>query len=235
MYAKTNEDLLDAYLDIDFKDKEVFSVLASSDQVFTARYLDAKKVDAFDINRLTLYYFYLRLWSIKYDDKLYPDMSDKSNEWLSRLLNKVRPQSGLERRALDFYKLHSIYKTDIENLFYAVEGQEEGRTLYTKADELKDCTSSDLEFRTLNLFERNAFDDKYDIALISNILEWADNDPEKLENACENLDSLLKKDGIIICSDLIYRPPHDIDREQEIFSKSFDCEKKGKSYIYRKK
>ena len=41
--------------------KEVLSVLASSDHVLTARYLEAKKVDAFDNNRFTLYYFYLRI------------------------------------------------------------------------------------------------------------------------------------------------------------------------------
>ena len=65
LYYQANENLVD-FLDVDFASKDVFSVLASSDQVLTARYLDAHKVDAFDFNRLTLNYFYLRIWSLQY-------------------------------------------------------------------------------------------------------------------------------------------------------------------------
>ena len=77
MYYRTNEDLVEAYLDTDFQGKEVLSVLASSDQVFTARVLEAKTVDAFDKNRLTLYYFYLRLWTLKYEKELYPHILER--------------------------------------------------------------------------------------------------------------------------------------------------------------
>ena len=50
VYYMTNEDLVDVYSDMDFRGKDVLSVLASSDQVLTARFLDAKTVDAFDKN-----------------------------------------------------------------------------------------------------------------------------------------------------------------------------------------
>ena len=39
VYYRTNEDLVDMYRDIDFEGKKVHSVLASSDQVFTSRFL----------------------------------------------------------------------------------------------------------------------------------------------------------------------------------------------------
>ena len=52
IYYKANEDLIDLCLDVDFADKEVLSVLASGDQVFTSRLLDTKKTDAFDYNYL---------------------------------------------------------------------------------------------------------------------------------------------------------------------------------------
>lgn len=234
VFYKTNEDLLDIYLDIDFYDKDVLSVQASGDQVLTARFLDAKNVDSFDINRLTLYYFYLRLWSIKYRDRLYPEVED-GNKWMKRLIREVEPGSEMEKKALDFYKMHLKKNTNIENMFFAIEAQEKGKTLFTKAEELKDNLSPKLRFKEMDLFKKNKVNRKYDIALISNILEWAKNDDKKLETACDNLDRMLNKDGVVVCSNLIYRTMFDKDRERDIFSKSFDCERKGRSYIYRKK
>ena len=51
VYYRTNEDLDTIYRDLDFHKKKVLSVLASGDQVFTARYLGAEQVDSFDKNR----------------------------------------------------------------------------------------------------------------------------------------------------------------------------------------
>ena len=175
VFYKTNEDLLDIYLDIDFYDKDVLSVQASGDQVLTARFLDAKNVDSFDINRLTLYYFYLRLWSIKYRDKLYPEVED-GNKWIRKLVSEVEPNSEMEKKALDFYKMHLKKNTNIENMFFAIEAQEEGKTLFTNAEELKDNLSPKIKFKEMDLFKKNKTNRKYDIALISNILEWAKND-----------------------------------------------------------
>ena len=90
IFYKCNEDLVDYLGEIDFAGKEVFSVLASSDQVFTAQYKKAKKVDAFDKNRIALYYYYLRLWSIRYRDEFYPRILD-NNSWLKSLLKEVKP------------------------------------------------------------------------------------------------------------------------------------------------
>ena len=52
MYFKTNEDL-DYISDIiNFKNKRVLTVLASSDQLFLARTNMAKRIDTFDKNKL---------------------------------------------------------------------------------------------------------------------------------------------------------------------------------------
>ena len=74
------------YLDI--RDKNVMTVLASSDQLFTFNSLGAKEVDAFDHNILTIYYYYLRKWSIKYNDQLYPEfVMENDYERLKKLLS----------------------------------------------------------------------------------------------------------------------------------------------------
>jgi len=74
----------------------------------TARLLDAREVDSFDYNRLTLYYYYLRVWTIKYTNLLYPDIL-KNNRWLYKLLKMVKPTSEEELRALQFFKKHVIH------------------------------------------------------------------------------------------------------------------------------
>ena len=236
IYYKTNEDLVDAYLDTDFKDKEVLSVLASSDQVLTARYLDAKRVDAFDKNKLTQYYFYLRLWSIKYQKELYPKIYGKDGMvWLSRLLSLVKPENKNEKKALFFFKKHLMLKTNLENLFFDEIIQPMGCTLYQKAEELEDCLSPELDFQSMNLFIPQRKEKEYDIVCISNIIDWARNNPTVLRVIAKNLSQMTKKGGVVIGSNLVYRSRIDNEEETLLFSPYFEREDKPYSYIYHKK
>ena len=60
LYFNSNEDL-DALLSkFDFRDKDILTVLASSDQLFYFYDKGARIVDTFDINKLTFYYYFLR-------------------------------------------------------------------------------------------------------------------------------------------------------------------------------
>ena len=234
MYYQTNEDLVDPILDVDFYHKDVFSVLASSDQVFTARYLEAKTVDAFDYNRLPLHYFYLRLWSLQYKNLLYPDILD-SNRWLASLLRLVKPTNDDEYRALVFFRNHLRDNTVLENLFYDIYAQPIGKTLYTKPEELKDCLSPELRFYHLDMFKEYNIKRTYDIILLSNIIEWARGDKKRLEIAKNNLHRLLNPDGVVICSNLIHQNDKQFKEEQDIFSDLFQFEDKQTAYTYTKK
>ncbi len=235
VFYKTNEDLVDPYLDVDFKDKDVFSVLASSDHVFTARYLEAKSVDAFDFNRLTLYYFYLRLWSLRYRRELYPKIMDGDNEWLYYLLSWVQPRNKQETYAKNYFERHVHDNTEMDQLFYDVEAQPEGRTLFTKPEELSGCLSPDLTFYPINLLEEFHLPKQYDIGLVSNILDTSKVTPEKLQIAYENLDRLIRPGGSVICSKLHYRTPEEMEIEKRIFEKSFEFIPKEEGYVYQKK
>lgn len=166
IYYQTNEDLFDTYLDTEFEGKEVLSVLASSDQVLTARYLGASKVDAFDRNRLALYYFYLRIWSIEYKDELYPLILNGNRTWLKELLKLVKPRNEKEQKALEFFKRHINEHTRLENLFYDIDAQPKGDTIFRKPRELEDCTSPDLDFFDIDLFRDFYTETSYDILLI---------------------------------------------------------------------
>ena len=233
-YYQTNEDLLDTYLDVDFYDKDVLTVLGSSDQVLTARFLDARRVDAFDKNILTKYYFYLRLWTIKYMNKLYPNVYD--NRFLKELLARVNPETKEEKEAYRFYLLHAKKNTTMSKLFYDIEAQPHGRTLYTEAGELTDCLDPNIDFYQLDLFKREEHPKKYDIIIISNILDWARHDREKLQNAAFNLNRYINKEGYILGSNLIQRSREEKEQEQSIMGEFFTLEEeKEKSYVYKKK
>ena len=235
IYYRTNEDLIDAYLDVDFYGKDVLSVLAASDHVFTANYLDAKKTDSFDSNRLTIYYYYLRIWSIEYMNELFPKVLEEDCDWLKLLLSKVTPRNEQEQIAFNFFKQHALLETNFIPLFNDLDKQCDGKTLYTKAEELKDTIDPELKFYNTNIFDRVDIDNTYDIVLISNILDLAYNDKDKLIQARDNLKRLVRKDGHVICSGLLSKTKSEIESEKEIFSDYFDYEPKEKGYVYIKK
>ena len=235
IFYRTNEDLLRPYTDIDFYEKDVLSVLSSGDQVLTARYLEAEKVDAFDKNRLTLYYFYLRLWSIKYRNELYPNIfKDSEHKWLKSLLTDVKPETENEKKALDFFMKHINDNTCFTELFVSTKNQPVGKTIFKDTTELKNYLSSEIVFYPYNLFEDIHGEENYDIILMSNILEWARCDSAKLRKACENLVKLSKKDTIVLCSRLIYDEEY-LLLEKKSFEEHFEQESMGRSYVYRRK
>ena len=233
LYYQVNEDLVDTFLDVDFYQKNVLSVLSSGDQVLTSRFLDAQKVDAFDNNRLTIYYFYLRLWAIKYRHALYPNIFN--NNWLANLLKMVKPQNKNEECALVFFKKHVQNNTHIENLFYSIDAQPQGKTLYTKPEELEESLSPELDFYHINLFNPLETRKTYDIILLSNILDWARNDPQKIEMIKENLMRLLNIDGTIICSSITRNNEKSFALEREIFDDDFSFDGTMHNYTYTRK
>ena len=236
VYYRINEDMVDEFLSIDFNDKEVLSVLASSDQVFMFRALDAKKVDTFDFNRLTMYYYFLRKWSIKYMNSLYPVLD---NNWISILLSKVEVTNKNEKRALLFFKEHLKNNSNFNNFFYDIDLQPEGASLFTSAKMANNFVDDDLTFFNLDLFKENSYliFNKYDYIYISNILDWARNDDKKIKNAKENLYSYLKDNGLIICSNLVNRDMSSFSNERKIFDCDFEFYSfpNSRGYVYKKK
>ena len=55
IYFSTNEQLNNLFKNINIKNKDVLTVLGSGDQSFFCYQNDAKSVDVFDINKLTIY------------------------------------------------------------------------------------------------------------------------------------------------------------------------------------
>ena len=77
--------------------------------------------------------------------------------------------------------------------------------------------------------------DRCDIAMISNIPEWAKSDIQ-MTNLSNNLYSLLRKNGIVLCS-RFHEFPERAEKERRIFEANFEFHDYGKNvgYCYIKK
>lgn len=234
VYFETNENLFDMYQEIDFLDKDVITVLASSDQFFLANYLGARKVDSFDKNILALYYYYLRKWALSINKQNYPyELLDNNYAWLDKLLGKVKTRGYNESTALEFWKRHLEDRSRLDALFH--EDENVGLTMFKSFNSLGSVADRENHFLNIDLFGDVDLQDTYDIAMISNIPEWAKNDIH-ITNLNNNLYKMLKKGGIVLCS-RFSAFPEDLEKQKRIFEKSFDFHDYGKKvgYCYLKK
>ena len=181
------------------------------------------------------------------DDKYKKTLSHKLETWFygseDVYVNHVemKPQhefleSEEEEKALIFFKKHISENTRFYNLFYEDHlDEEKGATFYSKASHIKDTIDMDMKFVDFDMFGESKVKGKYDIVLVSNILEWARGDKSKFMIAKENLSSILNKDGLVVCSNLVDRSKSTILSEREIFDSNFECSEFTTGYIYRKK
>ena len=235
VYFKTNEDLVTNFRKVNFDQKRVLSVLASSDQLFMARYKGAKRVDCFDQNVLTLYYYYLRIWTIQYTGLDYPEpILENDYQWLNDLLCSVHPTSKEENDALLFWKKHVEKETKLSNLFF--DDFDEGKTLFRTTNSVKSTIPKKLKFQKLNFFSDIDCSSTYDIVLLSNIIEWARDNDGIIVQVRDNLNRILDNNGLVLCTRLIHHYPQEIAKERRIFEENFSYHELGsKGYVYCKK
>ena len=116
IYYSTNEDL-ESLLDVfDVEGKDVLSVTGSGDQAFHFHSKKANNVDLFDINRLTIHYYYLRVWVLNHLDNYYPNMDFAS--YIEELLRRVIPTTEEENISLLYWKR---FIKEIPKLFMLLE------------------------------------------------------------------------------------------------------------------
>ena len=241
LYFSTNEPINELFSSIKIEDKDVLTVLASSDHYFYSCFYNAKSIDTFDKNKLTIYYFYLRKWEIEYLDSFYPDKKIfRSHKHIYELLQKVSPETEEEQEAYQFWRSFIKRSFPFSNsaLFYY-----SNTTKKTNIEDLnsikKYIKKHPFSFEEMDIFEPLERYKQYDIIILSNILEYCGID--KFEVCRDNLLRLLKNDGIILCSNVI-KPAFPIEkkRELELFKEVFTYSsitrgKKEIGYTYQKK
>lgn len=224
IYYSTNEDL-ESLLDVfDVEGKDVLSVTGSGDQAFHFHSKKANNVDLFDINRLTIHYYYLRVWVLNHLDNYYPNMDFAS--YIEDLLKRVIPTTEEENISLLYWKrfIKEIPKDKIIELF-CKSSLYNLRPFNGNIESLKEKVSSKkLSFSDVDISEpiTKEITNKYDIVYVSNIRDWIKNRGKSWDIYSENLYNLLKDNGVVLSSNVVIEGPH--DDEKRIFEKNFSYE-----------
>lgn len=219
VYFETNEYIKEILDNFDIENKSVLTVLGSGDQAFHFYIKGAQRVDVFDINRLALYYYYLRRWTIQYLNKSYP-IYDFDGNFLNDLLSRVSVKNVQEA---DLYKYWEMMAG------YLIKTERYSKDLFN----VRMLGLSDHEFdnrRLSSILEYDEFDfyniniagniktfGKYDIIYTSNISDYV-NRSGSFNKYRLNLKKLLKKDGIVISSRI---SGFSFPEGEEILEKSF--------------
>ncbi len=193
IYLFTNENIKACFDKINFKSKDVLSVLASSDQVFDMFLRGAKTIDTFDINPLTKYYFHLKKAGIQalsqedfitffdiYNLVLDEDGNYKFGELFDRDVFKEISKYLKDDEYIFWDTLFSSKSThnNLKKLFcndYSPSDILMKETLYLNDDNYKKLQTKidelEIKFIKCNIYDLvNILDSKYDIMYLSNIL-----------------------------------------------------------------
>lgn len=201
LYFSSNERLDEIFSYFDFKDKDVLSVIGSGDQAISFFNKGVNRVDLFDINKLAIYYYYLRIWAIKYQNDIYPGTGEKTIEYIKKLLKYVFIQNNDELNAYNYWNLfvENFSNYDIMSFFYSCY-----YPLYKEEFNLENLKENiehiDSKIMNIDLSGNFSIDNKYDYLYTSNIVDYI-----SIKNIIayrDNIYNLLKDNGIVICSNL---------------------------------
>ena len=223
LYSRTNEDLKSLFEIIDVRDKNILSVLSSSDCLFSALFKEAGNIETFDINSITYRYYFLRKWLIQNG---YVDAGKICTQDIFKIISSIKTDNQCEKDSVLFWKYFfnlSRCKKDhlyyYDNLFIDVAAK---KMIYE--DNLGDVSSIldgyNLQFKHMNVCNGFNSDKKYDVIFLSNIMDYNRNSKSRINDIRDNLDDLLTDDGIIVMSHFKFFSGFNI--EHEVFSNTFD-------------
>ncbi len=235
IYSRNTEDLNRIASHIDFRNKEIYSVLSSSDILFYLYLNGAKKVDTFDINSLTYRYYFLRKWLLESN---FLDAENLGIKEIDSIIKSHRNANDINEREscllwqyyLDLKQKEKFYEESsfrfyndalFENCYMKFDfpySEEEIKKLVDKLN------SNKLDFEVIDILSDSYNNSqKYDIVYLSNILDLKT--ANYVENAMNNMNKLLKDNGIVVCTNMVNHPYFDLFSEQtNIFSKYFEYE-----------
>lgn len=216
VYYKTNEDLDELFKSFDFQGKKVLSVLGSGDQALYFLDHNASRVDVFDINKLSFYYYYLRIWAIKYFNAKY--LINISPSIIKELLFFVRPENKQEEKAYSYWvKYIELYSNRCIDFFFydsCVVSNRRYDINYLKYRMM----GLDFNYYNVDVSKVKDIGEKYDVIYTSNISEYFLTS-EEIDKYRESMCNSLGDGGIVISSNVAQRFP--TLKEKLVMSKSF--------------
>lgn len=132
-FFMSNEDLGALFNGVSLGGKSALSVIGSGDQAFHLIQRGTRNIDLFDYNPLAIYYFYLRLWSIRYLNEYYLD-SKVEHGYVKKILSHVVPQDDSELQAYEYWKkVVDLYSEESLSDMFIYE-----RNVLNKIDDISD-------------------------------------------------------------------------------------------------
>ena len=246
IYSSANDSMDYIMPLLDIENKDILTVLGSGDQAFHFYENGATNIELYDINKLCLYYYYLRLWIIKYNNSFYPEYRkvNNLNEYLEQMLCFIKPASEKEEQAYKYW-ISLIYRTkkSIDNHLFYRDYCYPGNEIYDLSN-LKKVLPNDPIFYNYDLTKKINSKKQYDMVFISNIIEWVFDYRWDADTLVDNLANLVNKDGKIICTKFSLAGASEL--EKKYFKKKFEyypladyfSDEIGKwtpGYVYQKK
>ena len=247
IYFHSNEYLREIFDAVNVEGKDVLTVLGSGDQALYMYDRGAKSVDLYDKNSLTLYYYYLRVWTIKYLNEFYAELYFK-NDFLKKLLKYVKPQTEEEMIVYLYWEKFIWYfeeyeDDDFEELF--IIGNEPIRNkLYDFYRIMPRIENEQYRFINVDISSEGLYlGKKYDIIYTSNISDRI-HSIKQMETYKNNLLNHLNDNGLLVCADVVRDDRSRLeasifDRDMEIrrmdeYSYGIEHRSPGHVYVRRK-
>ena len=229
IYTNTNEDLSLLFSQLDLSDKNILTVLSSSDYLYMSYLFGAKRVDCFDINPLTFRLFYLRKWLISNN---IIDIGFCSYEDVIRvIMNMEKTNMDNEKESLLFWKevLSKMGESDFyhNQLFTTIFNPFNSFYKDKLVNLSKILSYVDPTFYSFDICDNLGINigKRYDFIFLSNILDY-NRSRERIEVAFNNLLPLVDKQAKIVCSHISQFAngacPPDLDLEKNIFQEAFE-------------
>lgn len=227
IYPRTTENIAKVLDIVDVRGLDVYSVLSSSDIPFSLIEKRVKSIDTFDINPLTLRYYYLRKWML---ENGLLDGKDLEYDVIQGIINQKRIYiNDDEKTSVKFW---NIYIEKMNKYFFNLYNA----CLFNYVSERIACCYDDdlsylvehlsshpLAFECRGLSLSGEQNKKYDLVYLSNIMDL--NDKYRVGMIAQTLESLLNTGGQVICTNLVKHPYFDFFREQrEVFKEKFAYE-----------
>lgn len=197
---QSNDSIDEIFKNFDFNNKEVLTVLGSSDQMIASYYYGAKNVDTFDRNIRAIYYYYFRKWLANSTDSSYPNFLNKSNvDLYLKIVKEVYPKSVYEAMAKKYW-ITALSSNFREYDYFEYSSYYKNFEFQKDEEFISKTLNRDINFTTMDMFKNVSLNKKYDIVILSNMLEYLDGDIESLKIVRNNLQALLNDGGHVICS-----------------------------------
>lgn len=207
LFRFTNENLSEYYELFDFENKSVLTVIGAGDQALSAIYKGAKKIDVFDINKLSYYFLLLKKYalnSLSYEEYLnfFNPITKLSNVEL--LYKKISPNIDDEiikefwdrifNNSYMFYFLFLDTNVSMNRVKRNVPYLENEQAYNKLKEKIKDCKINYVGGDLTELV--NTLNEKYDYINLSNIIDYIE-DKDSAKKLYTNIfNNLLNQNGM---------------------------------------